>query len=145
MASLQFSEGPSAPQPLLRRKQLLNHIVDGMAKARPSAVWAEIPRSITSYELGFRKITYRSLANAINGVAWWLHRSLGPSKDFETLAYFGSWDVRYIILLLGAVKVGYKVRSNSATTQTSYEFCRPTMCRWSFLLQSIAFQDWNIS
>ena len=123
MASLQFSEGPGAPEPLLRRKQLLNHIVDGMAKARPLVVWAEIPRSITSYELGFRKITYRSLANAINGVAWWLHRSLGPSKDFETLAYFGPWDVRYIILLLGAVKVGYKVRSNLATTQTSYEVC----------------------
>ena len=102
MASLQFSEGPGAPEPLLRRKQLRNHIVDGIAKARPLAVWAEVPSSTTSYELGFRKITYRSLANAINGVAWWLRRS------------------RYIILLLGAVKAGYKVRSNSATTHTRF-------------------------
>ena len=49
------------------------------------------------------------LANAINGVAWWMQQSLGPAINFETLAYFGPWDIRYILLLLGAVKAGYKV------------------------------------
>ena len=67
--------------------------------------------STTSYESGFRKITYCMLANAIDGVAWWLQQSLGLGQEFETLAYFGPWDIRYIVLLLGAVKVGYKVSS----------------------------------
>ena len=91
------------------RRQLLNHMVDGISKARPNAVWAEIPKSVTSYASGYRRITYQNLANAVNGVAWWLYYSLGPGIQFETLAYFGPWDVRYVILLLGAVKAGYKV------------------------------------
>lgn len=96
-------------EPLEPGKQLLNHMVDDIARVRPCSVWAEMPVSTTSYEAGFRKITYRMLANAINGAAWWMHESLGPGKEFETLAYFGPWDIRYVVLLLGAVKAGYKV------------------------------------
>ena len=96
-------------KPLEPRKQLLNHMVDDIARATPSAVWAETPISTASYEPGFRKITYAMLANAINGVAWWMRQTLGPAHDFETLAYFGPWDIRYILLLLGSVKAGYKV------------------------------------
>lgn len=109
MTSLQFSEGPDSPEPYTHRKQLLNHMVDGLAKARPLSVWAETPKSTTSYEAGFHKVTYRAFSNAINGVAWWLHDSLGQGQDFETLAYFGLWDIRYVVLLLGAVKAGYKM------------------------------------
>ena len=108
MAFKQPSEGQTSAEPF--GKQLLNHVVDDLARTRPSAVWTEMPMSITSYEPGFRKITYRMLANSINGVAWWLQKTLGPGQDFETLAYFGPWDIRYILLLLGAVKAGYKVR-----------------------------------
>ncbi len=96
-------------KPLEPRKQLLNHMVDDIARATPSAVWVETPISATSYEPGFQKVTYAMLANAINGVAWWMQQSLGPAQNFETLAYFGPWDIRYVLLLLGAVKAGYKV------------------------------------
>ncbi len=109
MASLQFTEGPNIPEPYSKRKQLLNHMVDGLAQARPFSVWAEIPNSATSYEAGFRKVTYRDLSNAINGIAWWLYDALGKGTGFKTLAYIGLWDVRYVMLLLGAVKAGYKV------------------------------------
>lgn len=109
MTSLQFTEGPHIPEPFGKRKQLLNHVVDGLAQARPFGVWAEIPNSATSYEAGFRRVTYRDLSNAINGIAWWLCNALGKGSRFKTLAYIGLWDVRYVILLLGAVKAGYKV------------------------------------
>lgn len=109
MATIQFSEGTDAPGPLPQKKQLLNNIVDGMAKTRPSALYAETPISPTTYEAGFRKITYGILANAINGVAWWLKEELGTSQNFETLSYIGPSDLRYVIMLLGAVKAGYKV------------------------------------
>ena len=115
MATLQFSEGTDTPVPLPQKKQLLNNIVDGMAKTRPSALYAEIPISLTSYEAGFRKITYGVLANAINGVAWWLKEELGTSQSFETLSYIGPSDLQYVIMLLGAVKAGYKVCASKAS------------------------------
>jgi len=49
------------------------------------------------------------MANAIDGLAWWIKEQLGESRTFETLVYFGTWDPRYILLLLAAVKAGYKV------------------------------------
>ena len=110
MATLQFSEGGSGPpRPLYRAKQLLPNIVDGMAAARPEALYAEIPSSYTSYDQGYRKITYRELANAVNGIAWLLTKELGRGQDFETLAYVGPNDLSYPIIILGAVKAGYKV------------------------------------
>jgi acyl-coenzyme A synthetase/AMP-(fatty) acid ligase len=110
MPTFQFSESLTPPQPLFpQRKQLLNHIVDGLAQVRPESIWAKIPRDPLSYDAGYRKITYRMMANAINGMAWWIKSELGESKRFETLAYFGPWDPRYIIVLLASVKAGYKV------------------------------------
>ena len=110
MPVLQFSEGgPELPSQLAHRKQLLNHLVDGMARTRPNSVWAKIPVDDTSYEAGYRKLTYKLMANAVNGLAWWLEQNLGRSENFETLAYFGTWDPRHILLLLAAVKTGYKV------------------------------------
>lgn len=90
-------------------KQLLNNVVDRKARLTPDLVYAELPRSPVDLSQGFRQITYRHFANAINGVAWWLRDRLGFSKTFETLTYTGPNDLRYNLLLLGAVKVGYKV------------------------------------
>ena len=112
MTALQFKEGVNAPGIIPQKKQLLIHVVDGMAKARPEALFAEYPISATTYADGDLKITYDSLANAVNGVAWWLNRELGPGKDFETLAYIGPNDVRYNAMILGAVKAGYKVSAS---------------------------------
>ena len=113
MTHSQLSETPDKTQPFRPGKQLLNHMVDNLARLTPSDTWVEMPISTTTYEQGFRKITYRMLANAVNGVAWWIHRTLGPSHEFETLAYFGPWDIRYVLLLLGAVKAGYKVSNRT--------------------------------
>lgn len=93
------------------RRQLLNHVVDRRARNTPDAIYAEYPVSTTGYDEGFLKVTFKDFANAINGLAWWLHNTIGPGKDFETLAYIGPLDVRYNALLLGAVKAGYKVGS----------------------------------
>ena len=112
MASILFEEGhdgPKAAKPVHKTKQFLNNIMDGLARTRPQTLYGEIPVSPTSYEAGYRKITYQALASAVNGVAWWLTKELGPGKDFQTLCYMGWNDVRYVILVLGAVKAGYKV------------------------------------
>jgi thioester reductase-like protein len=80
--------------------------VDHYAKFKPDQLYAEYPRSPTSYDEGFRPITYRAFANAINGNAWWLTKTLGRGNG-EPLAYIGPNDLRYPALVLGAVKAGY--------------------------------------
>jgi acyl-CoA synthetase (AMP-forming)/AMP-acid ligase II len=97
-------------------KETLTNIVDYTALKYPSTLYAEFPISSTTFDAGLRKVTYGNLANAINGVAWWLHHSLGPGgpdKGFPTLAYIGPNDLRYNALILGAVKAGYKVCTTS--------------------------------
>ncbi|KAF4627987.1 hypothetical protein G7Y89_g10168 [Cudoniella acicularis] len=112
MASILFEEGidgPKAPKSVHKTKQLLNNIVDGLARTRPQTLYGEIPVSPITYDAGYRKVTYRALANAINGVAWWLTKKLGRGKNFQSLCYIGWNDVRYVIMVLGAVKAGYKL------------------------------------
>lgn len=90
---------------------LVPNIVDQWAQDEPERLYAEYPVSTLSYEEGYRKITYADFANAVNGVAWWLHNTLGPGRDFQTLAYIGPNDLRYPALILGAAKAGYIVKS----------------------------------
>lgn len=89
---------------------LLPNIVDQRANDEPDMLYAEYPVSTLSYEQGYRRITYRDFANAINGLSWWLHDVLGPGQDFEMLAYIGPNDLRYPALILCAAKAGYMVR-----------------------------------
>lgn len=109
MVALIFEEGSKVPKPAYSRKQLLPHIVDGMAASRPQAVYAEYPTNPESYADGFSKLTYGGLANVVNGLAWWLTDNLGPGTSFETLVYFGPNDFRQNALVLAACKAGYKV------------------------------------
>ncbi|KAE8346860.1 hypothetical protein BDV24DRAFT_174499 [Aspergillus arachidicola] len=104
------------------RTQLLPHIVDHYAKVKPEAIYAEYPVSLMTYEDGYRPITFRLFANAINGIAWWLTEKLGPGNG-EILAYVGPNDLRYPALVLGAVKAGYRMfltsPRNSAAAHSS--------------------------
>ena len=111
MASVQFLEGTDfpSPMPIHRRKQTLVNIVDGLAKVKPHKVYAYLPISPTGYEKGFRKLTYRKFANAVNGLAWWLTTQFGKSQSFEALTYVGPNDFLHNALILACVKTGYKV------------------------------------
>lgn len=93
------------------RNELIPNIVDRVASIRPDAPYALYPKSPLTYDEGYRTISYKDFANAINGIAWWLHNTLGPGKDseIEVLAYVGPNDLRYPALVLGAVKAGYVV------------------------------------
>lgn len=114
MATIQFSEGVETPPVArYRHKQLLNNIVDGMANTRPSALYAEVPYLADSYDGGYRKITFAALANAINGVAWFLKEQLGESKDHRTLSYIGPNNLAYVVMILGACKAGFKASDRS--------------------------------
>ncbi|OQE38082.1 hypothetical protein PENCOP_c009G05932 [Penicillium coprophilum] len=86
--------------------ELLPHTVDYYARVKPNALYAEYPASPMSYDDGYVPITYRTFANAINGVAWWLTKTLGPGQG-DVLTYIGPNDLRYPALVIGAVKAEY--------------------------------------
>ncbi|KAL9117063.1 MAG: hypothetical protein Q9187_006405 [Circinaria calcarea] len=82
--------------------------LDSLAQSDPDHVFASLPRSST-FAHGLYHITLRTLARAVDRAAWWLESTLGKSSDFETIAYIGPADLRYVILAIAATKVGYKV------------------------------------
>ncbi|KAH8706029.1 hypothetical protein BGW36DRAFT_21546 [Talaromyces proteolyticus] len=90
------------------RVQLIPHTFDHYARVKPDAIYAEYTVSPISYEHGYRPITFRDFANAVNGLAWWLTETFGPGNG-EILPYIGLNDVRYPALIIAAVKAGYSI------------------------------------
>ncbi|KAI9685329.1 MAG: putative NRPS-like protein biosynthetic cluster [Bogoriella megaspora] len=99
MASIKGQQAlaPNARAPLPR-------MLDELAKSNPRRIFASIAQS--SDATSFLDVTYRQFANAVNKVAELLERKLGRSSSFTTIAYIGPADIRYFILLIGAIKVG---------------------------------------
>ncbi|KAH6614388.1 hypothetical protein B0J18DRAFT_299914 [Chaetomium sp. MPI-SDFR-AT-0129] len=90
-------------------KRLLVNIVDERARNEPDREWVSIPNSSDPKD-GWKTITYKQAANAIDRVAHKLVDSTGrPAKgEFPTVAYIGPNDVRYLVFVFGAVKAGYQ-------------------------------------
>lgn len=59
-----------------------------------------------------QRVSFGSCARAINAACWWLKNTLGTSETFETIAYIGPNDIRYLLFFCAAVKCGYKVIFN---------------------------------
>ncbi|CAO2652907.1 Nn.00g023180.m01.CDS01 [Neocucurbitaria sp. VM-36] len=93
-------------------KDLLPHILFKLADQYPGLTYAEYPRDHANIADGFRKATYREVANAVHAFAWWIEKNVGKPKvddGRETMVYIGPNDLRYGILVLGSVMVGYKM------------------------------------
>ena len=95
---------------------LLPELIDEISKDDPTALWIEYPTDPTSYDSGYTQITYAQFANAINGTAYWMEGALGRGDNGETLTYIGPNDPLYGVLVVAAVKVGYKVNA--------HQYCR---------------------
>ncbi|ESZ91289.1 NRPS-like enzyme [Sclerotinia borealis F-4128] len=119
MGSSQTEEYLRNPTPPLEEDQLIVNAVDIAAKVKPQAIYAEFPVSSTSYDEGFRTVNYERLANAVNGLAWWLTAQIGKSKLFDTLIYTGPNDFRQNAMILACVKTGYKLLLASPRNQVS--------------------------
>jgi acyl-CoA synthetase (AMP-forming)/AMP-acid ligase II len=92
-------------------RRLFPHLVDDIAQREPQRECFSVPRSSDPKD-GWRPVTFKQYANAINHVA---HRIIDisghpPAGTFPTIAYIGPNDARYVVMLLAAVKAGYKVR-----------------------------------
>lgn len=88
--------------------RLLPQVVDELARSSPERIYASVPIHSNPLQ-GLRDVTILELAQAVSHFAWWLDEHLGKSTSFETLAYVGLSDLRYVVVFLAAVKCGYKV------------------------------------
>lgn len=94
--------------------RLLPHIVDEKARLDPQGEAFFVPRS-DNPEDGWKPITWKEYANAINYTARIIIEECGsPATGVTpTIAYIGPNDGRYVVVVVAAVKAGYKVRSAS--------------------------------
>ncbi|KAG5746391.1 hypothetical protein H9Q70_010912 [Fusarium xylarioides] len=89
-------------------RRLIPRILDDMSRDEPDRVIYSIAKS-ADISKGFNDITAREFANAVNKTAWWLEGLVGKSESFQTIGYIGPHDIRYFLLNLACVKVGYQV------------------------------------
>ena len=88
-------------------------LIDEIAARRPSRPFISLPINNDNLSQGYRDFTFGDLARAVDRCALWIVTKLGRcGNEDETriLAYVGPQDVRYPVLMLGAVKAGYTVR-----------------------------------
>ena len=86
-------------------------LVDDLATAVPHNVWVKEP--VTSKEglMVWLDITWLQLRRAVDSMARWVEDEFGLGSGDEPLAYVGVNDIRYPIVVMAALKSGYKVRS----------------------------------
>lgn len=90
-------------------RRLLTNVIDDRARRGHPIPYVSIPVTTNPVD-GYRDITYREFARAIDKCAWWIKGEMGTSNTFESLIYVGAFDLRYHILAMAVVKTGHTVR-----------------------------------
>ncbi|KAH9866909.1 hypothetical protein IAQ61_007498 [Plenodomus lingam] len=93
-------------------RRLVPNIIDDNARNQPNRACFSIPKC-DALEHGFRDITWRMYANAINKTAYFIEREIGRSTSFETVMYLGFPDIRCFIILVALIKTGHKALFSS--------------------------------
>jgi len=102
--------------------KLLASVIDEKAKRTPETTFLRYagPDWETA---GYRSITWKQLAGAVNKAAYLLDELPGQTGRSQTVAYLGPNDARYFFLLVGAIKTGRRVSCrlyvNGSTTVKS--------------------------
>ncbi|KAJ3499442.1 hypothetical protein NLG97_g334 [Lecanicillium saksenae] len=117
--------------------KLLCEIVDEVAEASPDAVWAEYPRK-PNHDTQFEAITYRMLSNAVNAVAWFLHKHMHEATAFETITYLGPNNVIYAVAFFPSprLSVPAQARLLSELSCTVLITCEPVLAEVESLASS---------
>ena len=77
-----------------------------IAAPRPDRPFVSLPVNDDDLSEGYKEFTYSDSARVMDRCAWWIVSLLKRCERSEkrTLAYVGRQDVRYAVLMLGAVK-----------------------------------------
>lgn len=101
----------------------LPKVLEELARDYPDSTWMNIPND-SELSQGYRAITYRELAAAVNGMTRWIGRLVGIGRrSTDIAAYIGTNDARYAVAQIGLMKAGYMTMlpspRNSADGQRS--------------------------
>ncbi|KAI0185901.1 putative NRPS-like enzyme [Xylaria flabelliformis] len=88
--------------------RLIHLVPDELAAKVPTHTLFAYPK-YENPQHGFVEISAQRFANALNRTSWYLESLLGSPRDFDSVCYIGANDLRYFLLMLGAIKVGYKM------------------------------------
>ncbi|KAM0454500.1 hypothetical protein ACHAPV_008371 [Trichoderma viride] len=100
----------SAPPSPDYGKRLIPVEIDKIAREEPDRVLFYIPRNNQPSQ-GYDVVTTSIFANAINRMCWWLQSEVGTEP--KTIGYVGQNDIRYLLLVVAATKLGNKVLLSS--------------------------------
>lgn len=89
-------------------QRLIPVLIDEQAERTPTKVFASIPRSSKLGPDCYRDVTMLDFSRAINRLCDFLESLIGFSKTLETVAYYGLPDMRYQIVIVALMKLGYK-------------------------------------
>ena len=90
-------------------------LIDEIAVTNLERAFISIAKTANPQD-GFEDIKYSTLAKAVNRASWWIQNNIGQGSYFPTLfAYLEPHDLRHAILILAAIKTGYKVCRSSFT------------------------------
>ncbi|VUC25540.1 unnamed protein product [Clonostachys rosea] len=93
-------------------QRLLPSLIDEIAESDPERVFYSITKTSNPAD-GFRNITAKEFARAVDRCAWHIKERLGQGEGFPTLTYMGPQDLVYGIIIVASVKAGYKMLLNS--------------------------------
>jgi thioester reductase-like protein/acyl-CoA synthetase (AMP-forming)/AMP-acid ligase II/aryl carrier-like protein len=93
-------------------QRLIPSLIDEIAEADPKRVFYSITRTSNPAD-GFRNITAKQFARAVDRCAWHIKERLGQGEGFPTLTYMGPQDLVYGIIIVASAKAGYKMLLNS--------------------------------
>ncbi|TAQ86889.1 hypothetical protein B7494_g4804 [Chlorociboria aeruginascens] len=89
--------------------RLVHLIPDELARKVPEHPLFAFPKTDLPQD-GFVEVNAKCFANAINRTSWYLESLLGKAPaGFPSVGYMGSSDLRYFLLMFGAIKAGYKM------------------------------------
>ncbi|KAJ5995378.1 NRPS-like enzyme [Penicillium waksmanii] len=88
------------------KPRLLANVIETKAKTIPDAPWLLYAKSSSwEHEGGYKTITWKQCANAINKMAHFLDENIPrQSKARQTITYQGPNDARYYIMMVAAAK-----------------------------------------
>jgi acyl-CoA synthetase (AMP-forming)/AMP-acid ligase II len=85
-------------------------VVDRLAAEVPHDVWVKEPVSSDHGPTIWRDISWLQLRMAVDSMACWMENKLGLGAGDQPVAYTGVNDIRFPIVIMAALKCGYKVR-----------------------------------
>ncbi|KAJ4288749.1 hypothetical protein N0V88_007283 [Collariella sp. IMI 366227] len=83
-------------------------IIGNLATKVPHNVWVKIPYTDKQGAVSWQDITWLQLRKAVDYTARWLENGFGLGNGDEPIAYSGVNDVWYPIMIMAALKTGYK-------------------------------------